>query len=278
MRVMKHDSDDEFLSRCRNIDFSAESTNYNKNLNALKGKLTNNDEEIYVMKKSKKLSVAIAAIMIAIMIPVAALAVNTLLIGDKIYKPSETKVIQGEEYVHYYEAYESSDGGTISAISIDSDATGPIVVEEDGVQRVHADRSDDIYDIDEALSLLALDGAIAPAYLAGGFAFEYAYFSIDPVRNPDDFIQSMSARYSDGEKKFTFSVMHYPEEWGMFQWTPTIEDFEIDGYKCKMGGGGLIMQVGEIIYSFDSRFYHNIELDNDQLIKLAESLLAELLK
>jgi len=81
---MKYNSDDVFMAKCRNLDFSVESANYDKNLEILKGKLAKNNEERCSMKGIKRISkpIAILAAAIAIMVLTAATLVASPALRD----------------------------------------------------------------------------------------------------------------------------------------------------------------------------------------------------
>jgi len=251
---MKYGSDNEFLNKCREIDFSAESVNCEKNLDALKSKLTN--EERFAMNRIKKMPVAVAAALAIV------LSLSVVALAATAWRYLDTRIIQGEEYVRSFTVVEGNDGSQIWGMEIDPDATGPIVAEVDGerVVLLDAHHYDDLY---AALARLAatLGNTKMPAYLPDGFTFEQATYHANA--------NALNISYIFGEQELGVRIMHYPEEWGIPQWSETFELIEINGFNGKAGGGSLWLQVGDVSYMLDG---FNSNLDYGHLIRIAESL------
>ena len=252
---MKYGSDNEFLEKCRDIDFSAESANYEKNLKTLKTNLIN--KENLAMKKSLKMPFAVAAsLAVALSLTVVGLAATA-------WRYLDTRIIEGEEYVHNFVVKESEDGYyQIWGAEIDPDATGTIVAEVDGEEVVLLD-AHHYDDLDEALARLGttLDTIKMPAYLPDGFTFEQATYHAN--------VTALNISYKYGEQELGVHISYYPEEWGIPVWSGTFELVEVNGFNGKTGGGSLWLQVGDVSYMFDG---YNSDLDYDQLIAIAESL------
>jgi len=66
---MRYNSDDALMAKCKSLDFSVESANYDKNLEILKGKLADINEERCAMNKARRMKkpFAILVAVIAIM-------------------------------------------------------------------------------------------------------------------------------------------------------------------------------------------------------------------
>lgn len=247
-------NDKEFLAKCRSIDFSDEIPSFEKIKN----------EESIKMKKTKKLSVAIAAAAIAVMlIPVGVFA------AGPIWRYLETRIIAGEGYVNHFSVAETDDG-YISSLHMDFDAEGPIVAEIEGETVVLLDRHD-FDDLHEAISHLAVENPRLPTYLPDGFVFDRATFNVSPIRNPEQegSANSMDIHYVNGDNALRLSIMYYPEEWGGMIWSLDLEEVEVNGYHGLIGAGMMSLQIGDTLYLFD---YYNSGLDRGQLVVIAEAL------
>ncbi|MDR2183127.1 MAG: DUF4367 domain-containing protein [Clostridiales bacterium] len=258
---MKHISDEDFMAKCKNIDFSADSQNYEANLDALKGKLAQANEGGYIMRKSRKFSVTVAAVLAAIMIPVAAFA------AGPVWRYLEITFIQGEEHVtHFSMRVNDEENISISEIEMDRNAEGPIIAEVDGMRMLLQD-THRFYDLDEALSHLYVVDPKFPAYLPEGFAFDRAEFPVSPIRNPGAPGSTMlDIFYSDGQRELRFNIAHFP--WGTsLNWADYLVDVDINGVTGRYGNGRLGLQFGNTAY-----LLHSVDLPLEQLIQIAKSL------
>jgi len=265
---MKYGSDNEFLEKCREVNFSAESVNCEKNLEALKGKLIN--RERFVMNRIRKIPIAAATIAIVLSLSVVALAATA-------WRYLDTRIIQGEEYVQNFVARESDDGTLEVRWELDPNASGPIVAEIEDGRVVIEDRNRSIFeDLDEALSILAIDNPMIPAYLPEGFAFDHAFFRDDPIKTPDHptAAKELNIIYSFGQNILQFTIA---ERDGMVwdieaerdgvDWDIDLEEIEVNGYHGLIGGNGLSLQVGNTMY-----FFSSMSMSYEQLIEIARSL------
>ncbi|MCL2856546.1 MAG: DUF4367 domain-containing protein [Oscillospiraceae bacterium] len=253
---MRHNSDAEFLERCREVDFSAESVNYEKNLDALKAKLTT--EERFAVNKIRKMPVAVAAALAVV------LSLSVVALGATVWRHMDTRIIQGEEYVRHFSMQEATDGSgfTMGSLDIDPNASGPIIADVEGEKVVLWD-AHEYDDLDAALARLSatLGDLKMPAYLPEGFTFEQATYHAN--------VTALNIDYSFGGQELRVRISHYPEEWGIPQWSATFEEVEVNGWVGKTGDGSLWVQVGDISYFFDG---YNSDLDYDHLIRIAKSL------
>jgi len=117
---MKYSSDDAFMAKCKDMDFSVESANYDKNLEILKGKLAKINEERCTMKGIKRIRkpIAILAAALAIMIMTAATLVASPALRDWAVR-----------------AVRNDDGSvtiSVNTENIGSNNTGTIRVREEG--------------------------------------------------------------------------------------------------------------------------------------------------
>jgi len=301
---MKYMSDEDFMAKCRDIDFSADNENREANLDALKGKLTHTiKEEKYNMNskaKRFKKPIALIAALIAVM------SLSVVAFGDTIWNYIEVRIIQGEEHVNHLSImhgpvttiYDDERGTTVSQSvvimesDIDRDAEGPIVIEVDGRQQVLQDVHH-FYNLDEALGYFVSSSPLLPTYLPEGFDFERATFSISPVRHPDIFGASsnVNIHYSNGHGSLRLNILHLGNvtfsmtEDGQLVWyemefeaedidfipftinPEAIETIEINGHTAHIGNGMLALSIGNISYLLDSN-----DLTIEQLIQIAESL------
>ena len=255
---------DELLEKCRKVDFSAESLNYDKNLEALKSKLAKIDEESLDMKNTKKIrrSMVVAASLAATLsLSVAAFAAAPL------WRQLETRITQGEQYVEHFERWVSEDGATMGASSIDPDASVPIIIEVDGEEELIMDIHH-FDNLNEALSLLAVDDPMLPSYLPEGFTFQRATFSISPIRNPENpyAANSVNIVYSnDKGSEIQLLISYYPAEWGGMSIGG--EEITINGHRGEDAGGWMFVHPEDTLYSLSSR-----DVDSSVLIRIAESL------
>jgi hypothetical protein len=259
---MKHMSDEDFMAKCRNIDFSADSQNYEENLEALKGKLIQTFEEERHMKKNRRFSIAVAAVLAAIMIPAVAFA------AGPAWRCLEITFIQGEEHVtHFSMRVNDEENIAISEIEMDRNAQGPIIAEVDGMRMLLQD-THRFYDLDEALIHLYVTNPKFPAYLPEGFAFYRAEFPVSPIRNPGAPGSTMlDIFYSDGQKELRLNIAYFP--WGTsLNWADNLIDVDINGLTARYDGDGRLgLEFGSTAYLLHSR-----DLPLEQLIRIAESL------
>ena len=263
--IKKSDTDAEFLAKCRDVDFSAESKNFEKNLDVLKEKLLRNNEEEYVVLKTRKLKkpIAVAAALILV------LSMSAFAFGEPVWRYLETRIIQGEQYVHYFAAWEAAPYTSMIQMTIDPNAQGPIVVEIDGAIVLLQDASH-FYDLETALSHLDIENPMFPAYLPEGFAFERATFNVCPIRNPEHVLaaRDMRIQYSFGEQRLSLTIQYRPEDWGSFAWGFDLEEITINGHCGLYGNGMMSLHIGDVMYFLSG----DEDADFDLLFRIMESL------
>ncbi|MCL2375902.1 MAG: hypothetical protein FWC76_00760 [Defluviitaleaceae bacterium] len=215
---MRHSYDDnDFLTKCRDIDLSADSQNYEKNLEVLKGKLAQIEEERYNMNKQRRFKkpIAVAAI-IAVMLSFSAVA-----FAAPAWQYIEFVFVQGAEHVNYFrgmtiapttieylgDGTSVSRGVVIIESDIDRNADGPIIIDVDGHHVVLQD-AHHFYDLNEALNHLAIENPLLPTYLPEDFDFQRATFNISPVRHPDihSAANNINISYSDGQGHLNINI------------------------------------------------------------------------
>lgn len=256
----------DFLEMCKAFDPSAE-VDKARQLENIKTKL--NQKECVDMNKNRRMKKPAVAILAAV-VGVVTLSAGVLAAVNGNWRHLEVRVLEGEQYVNEITMArkESPDGDVLSGmIDIDRDATSPIIIEVDGVAEVLQDITI-VYDLDEALAKLSID-VLQPAYLPEGFAFSHARFLVDPIRNPDHSSAGKNVEifFNNDDQELRLTVMHYPAEWGMPQWSATYEDLEINNMPARIGGIVLWLQAGDVAHSLGS-----MDLTHEQLIEIANSL------
>ena len=302
-------SDEDFLAKCRDIDFSADSQNYEENLDALKGKLAQAlEKEKYIMNKSRKFRKPIALIATL----VVALSLSVVAFGDTIWNYIEYNIIKGGEHINHLnimsspvtvvdheDGHSTAFGITKMELDIDPDAEGPIIVEIEGEEFVLQD-THHFYDLNEALGHFSGENPLLPAYLPDSFAFERATFTVSPVRHPDDSSASNSVRifYGNGQDQLSVNITNFTDEVILVPATGneiSLEDFDIDTeglnleaisfYFIMMSDSNEIEKIEindqatfvsdeMLVLSIGNTVYtfSSDSLTNEQLIQIAESL------
>jgi len=136
---MRYSSEDALLAKCKKLDFSVESANYDKNLEILKGKLANINEERCTMKGLRRIKkpFAILAAVIAVMILSAATLAASPALRDRVIR-----------------AVRHDDGSVTISMSVDRPSGSLSVREEDGVITVISDCGEvEIIDVQDATDL-----------------------------------------------------------------------------------------------------------------------------
>ena len=177
-------NNDDFLAKCKSIDPSAE-VDKKKNLEAIKTRLLNEEEQFAMMKNKKIIRPAAAAALLAGIISISAVAYAAV---PMVWRYFDTRVVQGEEFVtEFFRGEVDLPDGTTSiggGINIDREALeaaggGAIIVEVDGVEEVYLDELH-LYNLQDGLNLLQLDNVLLPSYLPEGFNFSRFTFPVNP--------------------------------------------------------------------------------------------------
>jgi|GEM_PF-5474349 len=248
--------DNEYLAEYRNIDFSAESVNMEKNLVILKEKLSK--------KPYRRLRPSLALVAVLI----TTLSLSVIAFGDQAWRYLQTRVIEGEEFVAEFFVREAADGSTVESgiiVGATPEAfSARIVVEVDGQKQVISDRRI-FYDLDEALGHLALDNVLLPVYLPESLTFEKAVFLVCPIDNPQELgSKTLTLHYTGMHSVHNLPIdlhlmiMYYPLEWT--ESSIYAEELWPGRYSVNMFSGG-------VAYHLSSNY-----LGREELISFAEAM------
>jgi len=258
-------SDEDLITKCKEIDFSADSQNFEANLEKLKSKLT----QPRAGTKSRKTKRPIAIIAAA----VAALSLSVVAFGDTIVQLLDVIFIQGEEYVSKVWEMESDGRARHFGIAIDSTIGSPIVINIDGHEHVIRDEGV-FYDLEEALGYLHIQHPLLPTWLPPGYAFDRVVFSLDPRRhNVQMYSRAMNIFYTDGENELRLNIMHFHREDGEIFLPFNTEYVNIDiraradTITAAVGDGFLGVPVNDTVYIFESDL-----LTRDEFVRIAQSM------
>jgi hypothetical protein len=235
-------------------------------LSRIKYKLS--EEEYRMKRKNFKIpSVAAVALIAVFSLSVVAFA------AQPVWQYVQTRIIEGQQYVEDFTVMKSDDEDIMSLTSTGNGDMGRVVVEIDGEQKVLSDPL--AFDsLDEALALLQVEAPMTPSYLPEGYYFKNAVFPISPVSNLDleHAGKTLLVNYSNGVEDFFLSIARNEASWGLGFWSTNLEDITVNGHNGRVGAGGLALQVGEhTLVRIMSQGENNV-MENDELVKIAESL------
>jgi len=151
---MRYSSDDALMAKCKGLDFSVDSANYDKNLEILKGKLANINEERCSMKEIRKIRKPLAIL-------VAVVALMTMSVATLVASPAlRNRVVRAVQFedgtivVSTTHEVEVGDGSYASSRVRVSEADGVMVVEhEDGtIEEITIYNAEDLCPDDELLN------------------------------------------------------------------------------------------------------------------------------
>jgi len=277
---MKHGHDKDFLEKCRNIDFSSESKNYEENLEMLKTKLSNKDEKgIIHMNKKFKRPIAVAACFIAV------LAISTAAFGQDVMNYLRITML-GEHVTFVVSAPEETTSILVSKdgenfISLDRDEMkafledGGILYLEDGstlvicVNTVAVDWLT-FTDVQEGKSHFITDEML-PTYTPDGFSFKHIFYFVETLEELQEYGANMymGIVFSDGINEISIQMRYMTEETGFtMPASEYMRTIEINGNEAMLDGNTLSILIGDVLY----RFLGHRDIDADELIKMAESL------
>ena len=288
------DRNNEFLKKCREIDFSAESMNQEKNLADLKNMLeTINNERTAKMNKKIKRPVAIAAV--AAMI----LCLSVAVYGQELWRIIKTITVgQYFEYTVVEDSREfipvpeelkgqlfDKDGNELEVfpedrvfynangeeIGIIYDGGKCRVMTEEEFNATQIPKEFIFEDFDEGRSYFISD-VLTPEYLPEGYMFSKIAYYGDPEDKSRTNMYSnkyMNIYYSDGENEIVMKLIYMDETTiSGSKASKDIEEISVNGREAFIDGGRLDILLNDVLY----RIYGNDDIGRDELVKIAESL------
>ena len=296
---MKKDNFDvEFINKCKNIDFSKESTNKERNLEELKTKLIMmNKERDFRMKKRirKPALIAVAAIVILSfsMVVYGQEIVNMIrnitlgnhaefVVAGQDAVPLPEELIgqlfdaEGNVLNYFPDTRELFDAdGVHVGITFDGDNLVIMSVEElmerySVVTCSSAFETLDFYDVEEGRAHFITD-VLMPAYLPEGYEFEKVSFFVSSLEELAEYGANkyMTVHINDGEHELRWQVRFMDETSGFVaSATQYAREIQINGHDAVVDMGMLNVLIGDVMYMF----FANENVDVDGLIRIAESL------
>lgn len=292
---MKNDNlNTAFIEKCRNVDFSSESANKEKNLEILKSKLKNiENERDSAMNKKFKMPVALIAAAVTL------ICLSAAVYGQDLVRIIKTVVLGS--YAEYYVIEDNRDSIPIpeelKGLVFDKDGNALVIVPDNGV--FYNDKGEEVrpifddgkarlmtieefnatqntkwstyYDLEEGKSYFICD-TLSPGYLPDGYKFDRVEFYVSP-ENQDSMEQGtekyMSIYYSNGKYEM-YSQVRYMDEETAFGSSATegIQKIKINGYDAVLDKNTLDIQIDDVMYMF----FTTEDSTTDDLVKMAESL------
>jgi len=266
-------SENDFLASCRDIDFSAESQNFEKNLEDLKDKLlvqNNNNEEHDIMMKNtnkrnfRKPSFAIAACMAAI------IAISVPVFGQDVVNYIRSVMLG--DHVTFIVAEEMSEAERAERLVLIEEAQalideGYVIVSE---QDFAAIEWLSFTNAAEGKSHFITD-VMLPTYAPEGFAFDHVFYFVETVEELQQYGANMfmGVIFTDGTNEVSMQIRYMTEDTGFVTGgTEDLRTIDINGHEAVVDVNALNVLIGDVMYMFFSQG----NVDEDALIRMAESL------
>lgn len=293
----------DFLQKCKTVDFSKHSENKEYNKQVLRQKLAGIQHDtqrgvitmktITPRKARKSISVAtiVAAVLILSSITVYATdfykVIKNVIFGDNasyvMVEYPDSYPVPPELQGKLFDA-EGSLLDTLGQNTAMYNATGKeVYIFHDGegkftvmtVDDYNANRSQikyvDFYDLQEGASYF-ITGVLSPSYLPSGYTFEKVQYIAD---SKDHIMQNgigskyMNLFYSDGANSIRVTLRYMDEETAYEDiGTSDVQEMTISGHDALVGENSVTVLVGKVEYVL----YTNDTVNVDELIKIAESL------
>jgi hypothetical protein len=293
---MRDTENELFIEKCKNIDFSAGSVNKAANLERLKKKFTEGQEE--GEKEMRKIKIPfIAAAMAVLLLGVSITAygrdayrvIQSIFVNDfmkisiieydgpqpvpvelsgKLYNKDGVLITEYTSDDVFYNAY----GEEIKLI-IEHGETGIVKAEiilADAYELYPAENGGSIFtDWDEGVNYFICDIA-RPGYLPAGYRFDRLRYYGSAADLASE--KYMTVFYTDGTNEL-LCMLRYMDETTAIEYGYT-RTMEINGHFTSIGegpsrvGNTLDIFIGDVMYSFFTTLY----VDMDELMKIAESL------
>ncbi|GHU51476.1 hypothetical protein AGMMS49975_04990 [Clostridia bacterium] len=231
--------EDEFLEKCRQVDFSAESEHKREILE----KILNKRENIKMKKIGKKGTLVIAAA--AVLVCASAFVYG----GLRIFKTEKVG-----DYAAYTAAEETNNKDT-------SDISVTTRVNETAGGNYFKSLDDKKYFITEAL---------LPSYLPSGYAFDAIEYFGDPTKSDDPNVNKfMNLHYKNGDDEIIVMV-RYMDESTAFEFVSNgdVTKIDINGNEAVQTANKLDIEINGVMYML----YGNDSVGADELVKIAQSL------
>ena len=281
---MKNDHLDEaFIGKCRNIDFSNESTNQEKNLAQLKSKINdiNLEREIMMNRKVKRPLVFAAAVSMLLCFFIVAYGRDLIRIVKtiKLGEHAEFQVLEGSDDAVYLsgEVKKAIENLPEEVEKVMEKLNKDGFYEKDGFVLMRADHRHNLefvkfHDAKEGQSYFICD-TLMPTYLPDGYEFDRIEFlgkNIEELMlKADEGVNKyMSIFYSDGENEIYSQVRYMDEKTAFKSSGSDVNTLTINNHHAVLDGNSLNIMIGNVMYYFRA----NGQLDVDELVKMAESL------
>ena len=235
--------DEEFIAKCRNIDFSKESANQEARLENLKRII--DKREINMNKKLKK---PIALVAVCAML----LCLSAAVYGQDIIRVMRNTITLG------------------NASFIDSEELEELAEQDTTQEQYEYLDFEEVYfyDLEEGRSHFICD-VLMPSYLPEGYEFESISYSAENGSLAVDANKYMFLVYSNGTNKFISQIRYMDDETGFVTaLTEDTQEIKINGHDGITFGNVLMVSIDEVMYMY----FANEHLTIDELIKIAESL------
>ena len=264
--MREEDFTKEFINKFKNTDFSSESRNKAKNLEALQAKLPtiNQEREIYMRENKVRVRkpIVIAACFVLI------LSMSAVVFGQDIVNYFRTITLG--EHAAFTMGYELTNE-EIQALQEETQAmidAGEIVV-------VTANE----WEEPEWLSFTnAAEGkahfitdVMLPTYAPDGFEFKHVFFFAETLEELSQYGANMfmGVVFSNGTDEIRMQIRYMTEDTGFVaSASPDMRTVEINGHEAVVDSTTVNLLVGDVLYMF---FGMGI-VDDAALIRMAESL------
>lgn len=297
--MKNNNQNDKFIQQCKQIDFSIESVNKEKNLTLLKTQLQNtkNERRVMINNKFKRSAalVAIIAVSLAASISVYgedfARIIKTITLGDHAeYNVVEDSRIETPILIpeHLVGQLFDKDGKVLTvypedhvmynaqsqkmALYFDDNNVAQIVTVEKLNKMNNSNvKTVEFTDLLEGKSYFIAD-VFMPSYLPKGYSFSrISYYSDSKatLRTEEGSNKYMDVYYTNG-KDTIYSQVRYMDETTAFEASTRqeMQKIKINGRDAVIGENSLDIQIGNVMYMF----FANENLTLDELTKMAESL------
>jgi len=261
---------DVFMDKCRHITSSIE-VDHEKNLKAIRSRLSTEKEEDIDMLKSKKVRRPLVAA--AILAAVLSISTIAYAVAPIIWRNIDATVSDGGQYVESLIAKISEDGSFGIIGGYFAENSGRVVIDTDEGRTIFNDGLQP-HDLDEALSILQLSNLALPSYLPDGFSITAFAYPNNPDFNPTNVLamNHMSIMYSNKHDDVIALMIHAYEEDFVLSASEEndLSGIEINGREAFVGENQLVLFDADnnILYRFSS----SPNVDNDVLVQMAESM------